>query len=107
SFWAGIAGMAAVGTFASTYGNVALAGNSAMRMPLSSLSIPIDVLSSLGSQSLDRWECSVSAAIANEIGKGAQIRVRRNANEFAAYTIVDVRAGDSSDVVRMSSAGRG
>src|SRR5690554_3621577 len=43
SFWAGIAGMAAVGTFASTYGNVALAGNSATRMPLSSLSIPIDV----------------------------------------------------------------
>ena len=111
SFWTGIAGVAAATTFGSTYGNVALARKWATRKQvasscLASLSIPIDVHQSLKSLNLNRWECSVSEAIANEIGQGAQIRVRRNADQFAAYTIAEVRQGDSDDVVRLNKSGR-
>lgn len=97
--------MAALATFASTGASVALAANEVQILP-PPLSIPVAVSQALKTQDLDKWGCSVSAAIGAQAPIGSQIRIRRNSSEFAAYTVTEIRPGDASNAVRMSSAGR-
>jgi phage replication-related protein YjqB (UPF0714/DUF867 family) len=104
-FFGAVAGLTALA--GSSRANVALAAAETQMTP-AAMSIPIVVNSALKTQSLigDPWSCSVSKAIAAQVGLGAQIRVRRNANEYAIYTITEVRANDPANCVRLSYAGR-
>ena len=103
-FWAG---MAAITTFASTCANVALAGNEQQTIP-PHFSIPVEVSSALKSQDIigDPWACSVSGDIAEIVGLGAQIRVCRNDDHCAVYTITEIREGDGSDQIRLGKSAR-
>lgn len=97
--------MAAFAAYASAGASLALAANDQQIIP-TSFSIPVAVSTSLGSQSLDKWECSVSSAIGAKFPVGSQFRVRRSSSEFAAYTVREIRSQDSSNAVRMSSSAR-
>ncbi|KIG19517.1 hypothetical protein DB30_00026 [Enhygromyxa salina] len=72
------------------------------------VSISVSVTSPYEYQGLndDPWSCSVSGAIANVFGLGSQVRVRRNIDNFAIYTVADVRYQDPVNRVRMGSAAR-
>lgn len=54
----------------------------------------------------DRWACSVSEAIADEVGLGAQVRICRDADHCAVYTVTEIRAGDPADMLRLGKTGR-
>lgn len=99
--------MAALATFASTGASVALAGNEIQTLP-KYLSIPVEIGAALKSQGLinDRWACSISSAIAGKIGLGAQIRICRNDDDCAVYTVTEIRKNDPADMIRMSKAAR-
>jgi phage replication-related protein YjqB (UPF0714/DUF867 family) len=97
--------MAAITTFASTGASVALAATEVQVIP-SSLSISVAVSKALKTQELDKWCCSVSSVIGAQAPIGSQIRIRRNSDEFAAYTVTEIRSGDPSNAVRMNLAGR-
>jgi phage replication-related protein YjqB (UPF0714/DUF867 family) len=107
AFGAGMAGMAAITTFASTCANVALAGNEVQTVP-TPFSIPVEISGALKSQSIngDRWACSVSGDIAEIVGLGEQIRICRNNDNCAVYTITEIVEGDGSDQVRLGKAAR-
>lgn len=94
-------------TFASTCGNVALAGNESQTVP-QPFSIPVEISGALKSQSIvgDRWACSISGDIAELVGLGEQIRICRNNQDCAAYTVTEIREGDGSDQVRLGKSGR-
>ena len=94
-------------TFASTCANVALAGNEVQTIP-AAFSIPVEISGALKSQSIygDRWACSVSGDIAELVGLGEQIRICRNDDHCAVYTITEIREGDDSDQIRLSKAAR-
>lgn len=106
-FGTGVAGLASFAAFAGTSPNVALAVNEIQTVPLPMM-ISAEVSTTLKSQGLndDPWSCSVSGAIANQFGLGSQVRVRRNLNEYAIYTVAQVREQDPADKVRMSSIAR-
>ncbi|WP_181233148.1 poly-gamma-glutamate hydrolase family protein [Enhygromyxa salina] len=72
------------------------------------VSIPVSVTSPYQYQGLsnDPWSCSVSGAIANVFGLGSQVRVRRSVDQFAVYTVTDVRYQDPVNRVRMGSVAR-
>ncbi len=94
-------------TFATTHRNTALAGNETQPLP-AFFAIPITVGSALKSQDLigDPWSCSVSGAIAQEIGVGAQVRICRNSEHCAVFTITEVRESDADGQIRLSKAAR-
>ncbi|KIG19518.1 hypothetical protein DB30_00027 [Enhygromyxa salina] len=54
----------------------------------------------------DPWSCSVSAAIGDVFGVGSQLRVRRDVDNLAVYTVAEIREQDPANVVRMSSIAR-
>ncbi|WP_106087976.1 poly-gamma-glutamate hydrolase family protein [Enhygromyxa salina] len=54
----------------------------------------------------DPWSCSVSAAIGDVFGVGTQLRVRRNKDQMAIYTVAEIREQDPANMVRMSSIAR-
>ncbi|HLT40047.1 MAG TPA: poly-gamma-glutamate hydrolase family protein [Enhygromyxa sp.] len=86
---------------------MALAGSETQSIP-KYLSIPVEVGPALKSQSIlnDRWACSVSSAIAGDIGLGAQIRVCRNDSSCAIYTVTEVRKNDAQDMIRLGKVAR-
>jgi phage replication-related protein YjqB (UPF0714/DUF867 family) len=73
------------------------------------IAIPVAVSPTLKLQGLDgdRWSCSVSGAIAAKFGLGSQVRVRRTDDQYAIYTVAEVRQQDGANVVRMGSSARG
>ena len=103
-FWAG---MAAITTFASTCTSVALAGGEEQTIP-PHFSIPVEVSGALKSQDIngDPWACSVSGDLAELVSLGTQIRVCRNNDHCAVYTITEIREGDGSDEIRLGKAAR-
>jgi phage replication-related protein YjqB (UPF0714/DUF867 family) len=106
-FGAGVAGLASFAAVAGVRPNVALAAKEIQMVPIP-LSIPIEVVPALKSQGLnsDQWSCSVSAAIGDVFGVGSQLRVRRNEDQLAIYTVAEVREQDPADMVRMSTVAR-
>lgn len=94
-------------TFASTYANVALAGNETQTVP-ASFSIPVEISGALKAQKIydDRWACSVSGEIAKKVGLGEQIRICRNNDHCAVYTITEIREGDGPDQIRLGKTAR-
>jgi len=100
------AGIAAIAAFASTGTRWAHASEVQTTPPV--FSIPATVAPALQSQSLigDPWACSVSEAIADKVGLGRQIRVCRNSDHCAVYTISEIRAADDDNEIRISKAGR-
>jgi phage replication-related protein YjqB (UPF0714/DUF867 family) len=70
--------------------------------PLAALSSQVDVDRAVSSQTLlvaDEQACSVGKSLA--VAVGDQIRVRRNASEYALYTVEQKRAQDPAHRVRM------
>jgi phage replication-related protein YjqB (UPF0714/DUF867 family) len=106
-FGAGVAGLASVAAFAGLPQKSALAANEVQAVPLP-LMIPIEVTSTLNSQDLDnkKWLCSVSADLAPHFDVGSHIRVRRNVDNYAVYTVAEVRDQDPPKTVRMCKAAR-
>jgi phage replication-related protein YjqB (UPF0714/DUF867 family) len=107
SFGTGIAGLASFATVAGMLPSVAHAANEAQMVALP-VAIAVEVSSTLNAQNLngDRWSCSVSGAIASKFPLGSQVRIRRNGDHYALYTVAEVRPQDAADVVRMGSSAR-
>ncbi|MFO7563760.1 MAG: poly-gamma-glutamate hydrolase family protein [Enhygromyxa sp.] len=86
---------------------MALAGAETQTLP-AKFSIPAEVSAALQSQKLinDRWACSVSSAIGSKVGLGAQIRVCRNNDNCAIYTVTEIRPDDPSKTIRLSKSAR-
>lgn len=93
-------------TLVSTCGNVALAGEK-QTIP-KHFSIPVEVSGALKSQDIygDPWACSVSDDVAELVSLGAQIRICRNNDHCAVYTITEIRESDGSDQIRLGKAAR-
>jgi phage replication-related protein YjqB (UPF0714/DUF867 family) len=102
-----LAGMAAIATLANTRANVALAGGEVQLTP-SPLSIDVEIDVALQSQNLvgKPGACSVSAELAEQLGLGAQIRICRNGDHCALYTITEIRENDPFELVRLSKVAR-
>jgi phage replication-related protein YjqB (UPF0714/DUF867 family) len=92
-------------TFASA--NVALAGKETQTMP-PHLAIAAEVNPALQSQSLigDPWACSVSSQLADKITLGTQIRVCRDVDHCAVYTVTEFRKNDPIGTIRLSKVAR-
>ncbi len=101
----------AIGVTAATtiaaHANVARAEDEVQTTP-EPFAIPVHVSPALKSQGIlgDRWACSVSAALADELGYGAQLRVYRNSSNYAVFTVTEIRDDDAVDEIRISKAGR-
>jgi phage replication-related protein YjqB (UPF0714/DUF867 family) len=102
-----LAGVAALTTLASAHPSVALASGEIQTTP-SPLTINIEIEAALKSQDLigDPWACSVSAELAEQVGLGAQIRICRNSDHCAIYTITEICENDPTEVVRLSKVAR-
>lgn len=85
---------------------LALAGET-QTMPVH-LAVPVEISPALQSQSLigDSEACSISSAIADKVGLGAQIRICRNQDHCAVYTIREIRKNDPADMIRLSKVAR-
>jgi phage replication-related protein YjqB (UPF0714/DUF867 family) len=69
----------------------------------------VDVEKALGSQDMlddDPTYCSLPKKLAGFAAVGDQIRVIRNDNEFAAYTVAEIREQDDPQILRMGLDGR-
>jgi phage replication-related protein YjqB (UPF0714/DUF867 family) len=67
----------------------------------------VDVAKTVPSQDFDHDDraCSVSASLTG-VMIGDQIRILRNDDDYAVYTVFDRRASDAPDVVRMGKSAR-
>lgn len=70
--------------------------------PLAALSSAVQVRAALGSQTFiaDEQACSVPKSLADVL-VGDQIRLTRNASEYALYTVAEKRKQDNPNVVRL------
>lgn len=70
--------------------------------------IAVEVHKALLEQALirDEQRCSLPAKLANHVELGAQVRVIRNAQEYALYTVDELRSEDNPDKARLGLDGR-
>lgn len=75
--------------------------------PPQEVNLAVDVKSCVQGQDFDddEYACSVSKALVG-IQVGDQVRIRRNAHEYALFTVEEKRNGDAVNVVRMGQAAR-